>query len=151
MEYRPLARTSPIVWLAGQILMGLTKEDTMDYYEGDDPKFGEFARQFAQLLIDGDYQQAHTMLDAALQAKYSPETLQSTYEAMLAYWDIPQADEVSYVSTDPMTDWQNRQPTDRGHAYASIDRLTGYSEAVSMIVTQEADQLAIRSLEWGRP
>jgi len=65
---------------------------------------------------------------------------------------------VSYGSGAPTTvaavtamdSWPDKQPGDLEWVYVAIANDT-YSEAVTVVVAQENDELVIRSLEWGRP
>jgi hypothetical protein len=108
------------------------------------------AVSFAEALVAGEFQHAHGLLDATLQATSSPDVLRQKFEQMIAYADAP-ATSVELVVT--MEDWPLRQPSDVGWAYVAIEG-SGFSEAVTLIVTESSSGLRIlriREIEWGRP
>jgi hypothetical protein len=49
-----------------------------------------------------------------------------------------------------MSKWLRKKPEDFGWAYVAIGGID-YNEAVSVMVTEEGERLAIREIEWGRP
>lgn len=49
-----------------------------------------------------------------------------------------------------MTTWQGKQPSDLGWAYISVGGDV-YSEAVTVIITEENGEPRIREVEFGRP
>lgn len=104
-------------------------------------------RQFAQALVAGRYAEAHSLLGRDLQRQYTPASLQARYASMISYgegtWNAD-----GYTLFEP--DWPARQSHDLGWLYVSIST-QGYSEAVTVIVTQEEGAARIRELEWGRP
>ncbi|MBV5260720.1 hypothetical protein FLX56_20095 [Synechococcus moorigangaii CMS01] len=102
------------------------------------------ALNFAQALVQGQFELARRLLAPTLQQQYSTSHLQRIFTEMLAYGDGPPTD-VAVVAT--MTDWPEKQPADWGWVYVSIAG-DGYGEAVTVIVGR--DRL-IRALEWGRP
>lgn len=110
---------------------------------------GQLAYAFAAALVKGDYPAAHALLTPAAAAEWPPEKLQSTYEQMVSYFINPPH---AAVPIGDMADWQlpARQAGDVAWVYTAIVG-EGDSEAVTLIIAKEADRLAIRSIEWGRP
>lgn len=111
--------------------------------------YAKLAVRFANALVAGDFDQAHTLLSAELRSGLTPSSLRETYETMIGYGDGPPTN-VELIVT--MEQWQlpEQRPTDLGWAYVAIAG-TGYSEAVTVIVENAGGETAIRYLEWGRP
>jgi hypothetical protein len=112
--------------------------------EPRDSEQGKFALIFAHALVAGKYKVAYEMMAASLREKISLTQLQETYEQMIEYGDAPPdfVDVITILSTE--------QEEDLGWAYVAISG-NGYGEAVSVVVTQEAERVVIREIEWGRP
>lgn len=115
--------------------------------EPSESRQGTVALAFAERLVAGDYNAAHSMLAPALRENLSPAQLKVEYEGMIEYGDGP-PDFVGVMGI--LEEWPAKQAGDVGWAYVAISGV-GYSEAVSVVVSQEAEQLVIREIEWGRP
>jgi len=113
---------------------------------GDTPQ-GIVALAFARALVGNDFEAAHEMLAASLKAALPVSQLESDYHSMIEYGDEP-PDIVAVVTV--LDDWPDKQPDNIGWAYAAIGG-AGYSEAVSVVVSQERGRSVVRSIEWGRP
>lgn len=112
-----------------------------------DAEFVPIARQFAEALVSENFTTAHEMLCASLRREFSPNSLRQTYTAMVSYGSSqPVVD--GYVHT--MTDWPSQRSGDVGWVYVSISG-EGFAEAVTVVVSQEAEALKISAIEWGRP
>ncbi|MBD2231308.1 hypothetical protein [Phormidium tenue] len=111
--------------------------------------YAKLAVRFANALVAGDFDQAHTLLSAELRSGLTPSSLREIYEAMVEYGDGSPTD-VELIVT--MEQWQlpEQHPTDLGWAYVAIAG-DSYSEAVTVIVENIDGEPAIRHLEWGRP
>jgi hypothetical protein len=112
--------------------------------------FAAIAKDFAQALIAGDFDAAHSMLSPALQEHQTPETLRARYTDMLPETGEDVA-KVQAAVNDQMDAWPEKEPRDAGWAYVSIFQdLPGatFVEAVTVIVTDEG---RVRDLVWGRP
>jgi hypothetical protein len=109
----------------------------------------EIAEQFGQLIVKADYPAAHLLLSQEAQKINSPETLKIAVEQMIAYALTPIQD-IQVMSDFILKDWPTKQEKDVAIVYIS---LTGeeFCEAVTVTLAQEADNLRIRYLEWGRP
>ena len=110
-------------------------------------KTEQLALEFAKALVNGEFELAYSLLAESLKAEYSPASLQQTYQNMISYFLTP-PDEVRVEAF--MDDWQSKQTSDIGWAYVSI-LSDGEAEAVTVIVCQEQEHYAIRSIEWFRP
>ena len=102
---------------------------------------------FAERLVAGEYEAAHSMLASTLHKELSAAQLKGEYEKMIGYGDGP-PDFVSVVNV--LEEWSTRQEGDVGWAYVAISG-GDYSEAVAVVVSQEAERFVIREIEWGRP
>ncbi|MBE9203072.1 hypothetical protein IQ218_05865 [Synechocystis salina LEGE 06099] len=109
------------------------------------------AQQFGNYLAQGDYDEAHGLLCPALQQKYSPSTLQADVEAMIDYGSGP-IQRAIVMAECLLTEWQYppMEANDLAWVYVSLEG-EDFLEAVSVIVHQQEEKLAIRWLEWGRP
>ena len=111
---------------------------------------------FARALIVGEYDLAHNMLSAPLQAALPPAQLKKEFESMIEYGGSP-PDFVDVITI--LDDWPAKKVDDIGWAYVAIngDGYAGegsagrYSEAVTVVVMQEHTKHVIREIQWGRP
>jgi hypothetical protein len=107
----------------------------------------KLALEFAKALASGDTARAHGFLSSTLRTAMTPEKLATDYREMVAYGSgAPTIIEV--VTT--MDAWPDKKPADAEWVYVAIANDT-YSEAVTVVVSQEQSRLVIRSIEWGRP
>lgn len=111
------------------------------------------AQTFAELLVDGDFKAAHSMLAKELKRSLKAADLEREYTEMIGQYgeegeDLPDDLEVVVISSE--TGMPDMQAQDVGWVYVSIGG-DGFSEAITVVVTQEQDELRIRTLEWGRP
>jgi hypothetical protein len=105
------------------------------------------ALDFARALAAGETMRAHGLLSSRLQADVTPETLARDYQQMIEYGEgVPTIIQVM----NTLSDWPAKELSDTEWVYVAIANDT-YSEAVTVVVTQEGSRLAIRSIEWGRP
>jgi hypothetical protein len=105
------------------------------------------ALDFAKAIASGDAARAHGLLAGPLRSRLTPEKLEAEYKEMVAYGrGAPTT--IQVMTT--MDAWPDRQPSDTEWVYVAIANDT-YSEAVTVVVSQEHSRLVIRSIEWGRP
>lgn len=159
----------PEAGLVKQVLGGLRAaidesreedEDAEDLDDADtDTDDGELdlaamiAQTFAELLVDGDFKGAHSMLAKELKRRLKAADLEREYSDMIGqYREEGEAlpDDLEVVVMSSETGMPDMHPQDVGWVYVSIGG-DGFSEAISVTVTQEADEMKIRTLEWGRP
>ena len=107
----------------------------------------ERAVEFATALGAGEYQRAHAFLSSGLRSTMSLAKLEADYKAMVSHGSGAPTT-VSAVTA--MTDWPDKQEGDLEWVYVAMANDT-YSEAVTVVVAQEKEDLVIRSIEWGRP
>lgn len=103
-------------------------------------------RAFAEALVAGRYDEAEGMLQGELRGTWSAERLKAEYQRMTeggGPWSVASPETF-------MGQWPDRKPKDHGWVYVPIDG-NGYSEAVTVVVTDEGGTPRIRWLEWGRP
>jgi hypothetical protein len=105
------------------------------------------ALEFARAIARGDSARAHGFLSAELQPTITPEKLAADYKNMVSYGEgAPTIIQVM----NTMTSWPAKELADTEWVYVALANDT-YSEAVTVVVSQEPSRLAIRSIEWGRP
>ncbi|UAJ72930.1 hypothetical protein IQE94_00760 [Synechocystis sp. PCC 7339] len=109
------------------------------------------AQQFGNYLAQGDYDGSHGLLCPALQQQYSPSTLQADVEGMIDYGS-GSIHSAIVMAECLLTEWQYppMEANDLAWVYVSLEG-EDFLEAVSVIVHQQEEKLAIRWLEWGRP
>ena len=105
------------------------------------------ALEFARAMAAGETTRAHGLLSPTLQAELTPEKLARDYREMVEYGSG--APTIIQVMTT-MTEWPAKTLTDTEWVYVAIAN-GSYSEAVTVVVSQEPSRLAIRLIEWGRP
>ena len=117
--------------------------------EANNTLAGKLGFAFAQAIVRGEFVEAHAMLSTALRQEVRPQDLESSYNAMIEYGEGP-PNLIEVINVETMEEWPSRQEQDVGWAYVAIcgDR---YSEAVSVVVAEEAGCKVIRMVEWGRP
>jgi hypothetical protein len=112
--------------------------------EPTESKQKEFALTFAKSLVTGDYESAHKMLSASLREELSLTQLKQTYKRMVSYF----ATSPDYIELiDPVWRYENSEDL---WAYVSIGD-DGHLEAVTVVMTQESEDIVIRKIDWGRP
>lgn len=108
---------------------------------------GRVALRFASALVAGDHGSAHALLAPVLADSCSEADLARAFEAIVGSWGLP----VTGVEVrEVMAFWPGKRDGDVGWAYAAISG-EGYSEAITVVVTEVGGELLIRQLEWGRP
>lgn len=125
-------------------------EDADEDADGESDLAAVIAQTFAELLVEGDFKSARTLLAKELKSMRAAD-LESAFKEMVGQEDDdePVEDlEVCVMSCDK--DLPDMRPEDVGWVYVAING-DGFSEAVTVMVTREKDELRIRELEWGRP
>ncbi len=105
------------------------------------------ALDFARAIASDDAAGAHALLSSHLQSVRTPEKLAAEYKEMVAYGSGAPTT-VQVMTT--LDTWPDKQPSDLEWVYVALANDT-YSEAVTVVVSQEQSRLVIRSIEWGRP
>jgi hypothetical protein len=115
--------------------------------EPSESRQGVVALSFAERLVAGEYEGAHSMLASSLRDKLSPARLKDDYENMVEYGDGP-PNVLGLMNI--LEEWPTKQEGDVGWAYVAVGG-ANYSEAVAVVVTEEMGRFVIREIEWGRP
>lgn len=110
---------------------------------------GKLARNFAQLLLEARFAEAHALLSPEAQAQWPPATLEKTYKTMVGYFLNPPNRVMPTMTMQPWQ-WPDSRPNDVAWVYTAIVA-DGDNEAITAIVSKEDDTYVIRWLEWGRP
>lgn len=111
-----------------------------------DEQYPRLAIEFASALVAGDIARAYAMTSPSYHAGTSLTDMRKSFEEMVE--PIQPLGETHLMNT--MVDWPTKMDEDVGWAHVAIDG-TGWSEAVSVIVSREDGVLCIRDVEWGRP
>ena len=110
-------------------------------------EYPNFATRFASALTNGEYDEAHQMLNPDMQKKHTADGLGKTFEAMVEYGGSP-AKVDGFIET--LEEWPDKEPDDVGWVYVSVSG-DDYAEAVTVIVSTDRNGMSISSIEWGRP
>ncbi len=111
------------------------------------PDYPGVGLKFATALAGRDYSTAYAMTSSDYQRSTSLDEMRAAFEAIIPPdWQTVGPVEVGQV----METWPTQQPSDVGWVYISIGGDV-YSEAVTVVVTREADTLKVRTVEFGRP
>lgn len=130
---------------------GQGRERALPHASADDIKpFGRVAIEFAQALVDGDFERAHRLLTPARRAELSPAVLQQEMAAMWGPWTDGPPRRVGFDAEFAGEQWPAKQPGDVGWAYVGIFGDSAV-EAVTVTVAATDDGLRIREVVWGRP
>ena len=104
---------------------------------------GQVALSFAIALVNGKFEDAHSILSPSIKDEWSPELLRDTYEEMIEYFgDLP----VNYIS---IGDVGTMLPDDCW-VYVEI-ACDGCAEAITVTIEVENEKYLIQKIEWGRP
>jgi hypothetical protein len=115
-----------------------------------DPEVAQVAVDFAQALVDGDFELANSLLAPETRSIMTPEQLRLDYEGMISFYANPGSARVVFDPQFTMTSWPDKRPDDVGWVYVSIAG-DGFVEAVTVIIADYDGELLIREIEWGRP
>lgn len=110
-------------------------------------EYADVACRFANALMEGKFDEAHSFPSAECQATYSANGLRHEYKRMLQYVDQP-VTEIEVMNT--LNAWPVKQFGDIGWAYVSMSG-DGFAQAVVVVVQTVGSNLKVRSIEWGRP
>jgi hypothetical protein len=115
--------------------------------EGTVGDYRHVALAFTKALAARDYGGAYALTSRAYRDGTSLKAMAEAFETIVpGDWGPVSAIDVGHT----MDDWPGREPSDAGWAYVSVGGDV-YSEAVTVVVTREGDELRVRSVEFGRP
>lgn len=104
------------------------------------------ALDFARALVARDFAGAYAMTSSEYQRRVTPDAMRTAFEAIVpADW----ADALVAPGLN-MESWPDKQPSDVGWVYVSIGGDV-YSEAVTVVVTEERETMKVGGVEFGRP
>lgn len=107
------------------------------------------AAEFANAIVQQDYQGAWRLLTKEAQATHTPAAMKAAVEAMISYASGPirQAEVIEAAAVER---WPGQRSADLAVVYVA---LTGdsFSEAVELTISRQSEQRLIRDLAWGRP
>jgi hypothetical protein len=107
---------------------------------------GDYKR-LAEALAARDYSAAYALTSRTYRDSTSVKALQDAFEGIVPTdWGAVGPIEIGLT----MEDWPGKEPSDVGWAYVSIGGDV-YSEAVTVVVTRDAEDLKVRTVEFGRP
>lgn len=125
-------------------------DEEFDADDGETDLAALIAQTFAELLVEGDFKGARGMLSKELKSLRAAD-LESAFKEMIGQEDADElAEELEVCVMSCDKDLPDMRPEDVGMVYVAING-DGFSEAVTVMVTHEKDELRIRELEWGRP
>ena len=104
---------------------------------------------FAQAMLQGDFEKAHDMLSAELRLKYSVTELKKSFKEMMEIATNPvDLGETNLPEIQVLDNRElgNASLDDKAWAYVAI-----WNEAVTVTVKPFESELLITTLEWGRP
>jgi hypothetical protein len=111
------------------------------------PDYSSVGLTFASALASGDYPTAYAMTSRDYQRNTTLDEMRTAFEAIVR----PDWRTIGPVAVGhTMETWPAKQPSDVGWVYINIGG-DAYSEAVTVIVMEEAGTLKVRTVEFGRP
>ena len=106
------------------------------------------AEKFAANLARKEFKAAREMLTAELKDQYSVQEFKKSIASMTSY---AEGSPITWVQVlADIKQWPFRVAGDVGCVYVGMGG-DGFSEAVTVIVTDQASGLMIREIDWGRP
>jgi hypothetical protein len=107
------------------------------------------AQRFGDCIARKDFAAAWELGSDNLRSSTTPETINNAVTTMTAAArGSIQAAQVMDEFT--LEDWPNKQATDLAVVYVALNG-DSWSEAVTLTMAQQGEQVLIRQLEWGRP
>jgi len=107
----------------------------------------KIALQFVRALASREYARAHALATREFQERNTVASLQNSFETIVPLdWGPVEPIEAG----ETMGDWPDKKAGDLAWVYVSIGGDV-YSEAVIVIVAEEAGAAKIREVEYGRP
>jgi len=107
------------------------------------------AQHFGDCIAKNDYAAACTLLTKDAQSTITPEVIKNAVTTMTAY--APGAiQEAKVMEEFTLEDWPGKQPGDLAVVYVALNG-ESFSEAVTLTLVQDGEDVLIRHLEWGRP
>jgi hypothetical protein len=111
------------------------------------PDYSSVGLKFASALASRDYPAAYAMTSGDYQRSATLDEMRAAFEAIVPT-DSRTVGPLQVGHT--LETWPAKQPSDVGWVYISIGGDV-YSEALTVVVMQEADTLKVRTVQFGRP
>lgn len=110
-------------------------------------KAEDLALRFTEHLARDEFANAYALTSSEFQEEHPLGTLEEEFRSMCGegFGPIGPIEVVGGIEN-----WPDKKPQDVQWVYVSIGGST-YSEAVTCVVAQDAGELRIREIEWGRP
>jgi hypothetical protein len=112
--------------------------------------FEEVAVAFAAALVARDFSRAREMLTPALRTELSESHLEEELVNMYRRYAHSDPSRSQFVPEGSLESWPQKQPSDLGWAYASIEG-DDFNEGVYVLVSDVEGVPLIREISWGRP
>jgi hypothetical protein len=112
--------------------------------ETKDTPQGIVGFKFAQSLLSGDYETAHSLLSTELKIEYPVPNLKQSFEEMMSHAQAPA--ELPDIEVLDNTFLGQSSLDSEGWAYVAI-----WSEAVTITAKPFGPDYLIAELDWGRP
>jgi hypothetical protein len=110
-------------------------------------EYKQVALEFTRALASRNYPAAYAMTSRRYRSRVSLEQMRALFEQIVPQdWGTVGPIEVG----ETMEQWPGKQPPDVGWAYVSIGGDV-YSEAVTVVLTQENSEMKVGEVEFGRP
>lgn len=111
------------------------------------PDAKETALNFSNVIASRNYSDAYEMTSTSFKEHFSKLKMQEAFEDMVPMdWGDINPIEIG----ETMTEWPTKESTDIAWVYVILGGDV-YSEALTLIVTNENGILKIRDIEFGRP
>jgi hypothetical protein len=107
------------------------------------------AEQFGCRIVGGDYVAACALLAHEARLANPPQAIEAAVARMLSGAPGPIL-QSQMIEEGTVMDWPGQQPADIAVVYVALSG-DGFSEAVTLTLVLEAQQVRIRQLVWGRP
>jgi len=112
-----------------------------------DAVYTKIAFDFASALANNDFKKAHSLLCQDRQEEWTELWLKNNYKAMIEYGEGA-ANVVEVMEI--MTDWPARKASQVMWVYVAIAG-DDFSEAVTVIISENNGISRIQEIEWARP
>jgi len=107
------------------------------------------AQEFGDCITNRDYGAACALLTKQLQGSTTPERICNAVSTMTSYAPGP-IQEAQVMDDFTLEDWPGKQAGDLAVVYVALNG-DSFSEAVTLTLMKQGEDILIRELAWGRP